>query len=245
VKHEERLRLLGRAIADAGIPAGEPYPCPYLAGRSARQLNVLPRPLAPGTYHALMDLNFRRLGPIFYRPACADCAECRMIRIPVAEFRRSRSQRRSWERNADLVVAVGAPRPSDEKHRLYARYLDARHDGQMDGSTEEFLGFLYSSPMETQEVTYSAAGRLLAVGIFDLEPAALSAVYCYFEPTAGGRSLGVYNILWLLEECRRRGADHLYLGYYVKDCQRMRYKADYLPCEILEPGGRWRRLPGA
>jgi arginine-tRNA-protein transferase len=242
VSHDDRVRWLARAIHESGIDAGEPFPCPYLPGRRARQLNVLPRPLVPGTYHALMDLNFRRLGPIFYRPACAGCHECRMIRVRVAEFRPSRAQRRCWARNADLAVAVAEPEPSDEKHRLYVRYLEARHDGQMDGSLQEFLGFLYTSPAATLEVRYSAADRLLGVGIVDVEPQALSAVYCYFEPAEARRSLGVFNILWLIEECRRRGARHLYLGYYVRESARMNYKADYRPCELLAPDGRWRPL---
>jgi arginine-tRNA-protein transferase len=242
VRHDERIRLLSRAIGEAAIPAGEPFPCPYLPARQARQLNVLPRPLVPGTYHALMDLNFRRLGPIFYRPACAGCDECRMIRVPVASFRPSRSQRRCWSRNADVAVALGVPEPSDAKHGLYVRYLEARHDGQMDGSSQEFLGFLYTTPTETREVTYSVAGRVVAVGIVDVEPQAWSAVYCYFEPAEARRGLGVFNVLWLIEECRRRGADHLYLGYYVRDCGRMSYKADYRPCELLEADGRWRPL---
>jgi arginine-tRNA-protein transferase len=245
VRHEERTRLLARAIGDARIPAGEAFACPYLPGRRARQLNVLPQPLAPGTYHALMDLNFRRLGPIFYRPECPGCAECRMIRVPIAEFRASRSQRRCLRRNADLAVALGAPEPSDEKHRLYARYLDSRHDGQMDGSAQEFLGFLYTSPVETWELTVTHHGRLLAVGIVDVEPTALSAVYCYFDPAEARRALGVFNILWLIEEGRRRGASHLYLGYYVRECARMSYKAGYRPCEVLTADGLWQRLPGA
>jgi arginine-tRNA-protein transferase len=48
----------------------------------------------------------------------------------------------------------------------------------------------------------------------------------------------------MIEECRRRRLDHLYLGYYVRDCRKMSYKAGYRPCEILEPDGRWNRVPG-
>src|SRR5262245_20467235 len=241
--HEERTALLAQVLARRGPPPGEPSPCPYRPGRLARHVTLVPYPLVPGLYHSMMDLNFRRLGPVFYRPACEGCDACRMIRIPVAGFRPSRSQRRSFRRNADLTVDVTAPDPTEEKRRLYRAYLDSRHDGQMDGSPEEFYGFLYGSDVTTVEVQYRLGGRLLGVGIADIEPRAMSAVYCYFDPGEAGRGLGVYNVLWTLEECRRRGAAHLYLGYYVADCRRMSYKALYRPCEVLRSDGLWERLP--
>src|SRR5262249_37258331 len=173
-------------------------------------------------------------------PACDGCRSCRMIRVPVASFRPSRAQRRCLERSRDVTAAVGVPEPTAEKHALYRRYLDARHDGQMDGSREEFHGFLYNSAIETREVVFRAAGELIGVGIFDVEPVALSAVYFYFDPAASRRALGVFNVLWLLGECARRGLDYLYLGYYVSECAKMSYKARYRPCEILGVDGVWR-----
>jgi arginine-tRNA-protein transferase len=186
-----------------------------------------------------MDLNFRRLGPLVYRPACDACAECRQLRVPVATFRPSRSQKRCLAKNRDLAIALGPPRLTDEKLALYERYLSARHDGQMTGSREELEGFLYVSGIETIEVCYRAEGRLAAVGIADVEPRSLSAVYCYFEPELGARGLGTFNVLWLLGEARRRGAAHLYLGYYVAGAPTMEYKAGYRPCELLRPDGTW------
>lgn len=238
--HEKRTELLARALEKSAPRPGAPFPCPYLPGRMARHLTIVPSPASPGVYHSLMDLNFRRLGPVVYRPQCDSCAECRMIRVPVAEFSPSRSQRRCRARNADVSAEVGLPEASEEKHRLYKRYLDGRHDGQMDGSPEE-LGFLSWSALRTVEIAYRVESRLIAVGVADLEPVAMSAVYCYFDPDAAARSPGVFNILWMIEECRRRGLPHLYLGYYVRDCRKMSYKAGYRPCEILGPDGHWFR----
>lgn len=237
--HEARTRLLAQALAREGPRPGPPFPCPYLPGRLARNLTLVLFPASPGSYHSLMDLNFRRLGPVFYRPQCDRCAECRMIRVRVGEFRPSRAQRRCWARNRDLSIEITAPATSAEKLDLYRRYLAARHNGQMEGSAEEFEGFLCASRVRTVEIDYRAEGRLLAVGIADLEPLAMSAVYCFFEPEAASRSLGVFNVLWMIEECRRRGLPHLYLGYYVRDSRKMSYKALYRPRELLAPDGRW------
>jgi arginine-tRNA-protein transferase len=239
----ERLRKgLARALEEAGPPPGERFPCPYLPGLTARHLTIVPRPLAPGVYHALMDLNFRRVGDVFYRPECDACDECRVVRIPVAEFQPTRAQRRCRARNADVTLCFGAPCPSEEKYALYCRYLEGRHEGPMDGSREEFERFLCTSAVDTLEVVYRVAGKLLAVGIFDVEPQALSAVYCYYDASRAGRSPGVFNVLSLVDECRRRGIPHLYLGYFIRDCRRMSYKAGFKPCEALSRDGRFVRL---
>jgi arginyl-tRNA--protein-N-Asp/Glu arginylyltransferase len=234
-------RRLHEALRRAAPAPEETFACPYLPGRSARRILVSVPPL-PGLYHAMMDANFRRLGPIFYRPTCHGCAECRMIRVPVAEFRPSRAQRRCWARNRDISAEIGAPEPTPEKQVLYRRYLEARHDGQMDGSVEEFERFLYGSPIDSVEAVYRLGGRIVAAGIVDREPLAWSAVYCYFDPDWAERSLGVLNVLTLIEECRRRSLEHLYLGYYVRECGAMAYKATYRPYEVLDSEGRFQRV---
>jgi arginine-tRNA-protein transferase len=233
-----RLRL-ARAIEEAALPPGDPHPCSYLPGRTARAVAFLPGPLPPGVYHGLMDLNFRRSGRIFYRPSCGGCRECRAIRVPVARFEADRSQRRCRRRNRDLSVEVGRPVPTREKHALYARYLRARHGGEMDRSWEEFRSFLYQSPIETWEVVYRLGERLMAVAILDEEPEALSTVYCYFDPDERARGLGVFNVLWTLEHARARGIPYVYLGYYVAGSATMSYKADFRPHGLLEDGARW------
>ncbi|HET7295264.1 MAG TPA: arginyltransferase [Vicinamibacteria bacterium] len=233
-----------RALDEARPEPGEGFPCPYLPGRKARQLTVLPAPIVPGTYHALMDLNFRRLGRVFYRPACEGCAECRILRVPVEELALTRSQRRCLARNRDVEMEVSRPDPTTEKWGLYRRYLEARHDGAMDGSWEEFSSFLYTSGVDTREVAYRVEGRLLAVCLVDCEPLAWSAVYCFFDPDEPRRSLGVFNVLSLAEQCRTRGVPWLYLGYYVPGCRAMAYKAGFEPCETLGAHGVFRRLTG-
>ena len=243
IEHETRTRHLLRVLEEEAPAQGDPFPCPYLPGRVARNITILTRPVPAGLYHSFMDLNFRRMGRLFYRPDCEGCSECRMLRISVAEFRPSRSQRRCRTRNRDIRTSVGKPRPDPEKQRLYAAYLAARHDRQMDGSPAELRDFLYTSNVETVEVVYRLDERVVAVGIADLEPLAMSAVYCYFDPELESRALGVFNVLSLLELCRARGVPHLYLGYYVAGSPRMSYKAGFRPCEQLGPTGRWDPLP--
>ncbi len=235
----ERTRVFAAALGRLGREPGRPFPCPYLKGRQARHLTLLFRHLEPGFYHALMDLNFRRMGPLVYRPECEGCKACRNLRIPVAGFRPNRSQRRCSKGNADLTIEIGPAEPTAEKHALYRRYLAHRHDGTMDGSEFEFE-VLTASTIASREYRYRLEGRLLAVGLVDVEPGAMSAVYCYFDPDHPTRGLGVFNILRMIEDCRRQGVPYVYLGYWVAESRAMRYKADFQPCEVLDGDGVWR-----
>jgi arginine-tRNA-protein transferase len=61
----------------------------------------------------------------------------------------------------------------------------------------------------------------------------LSAVYTFFEPTEGARSLGVFSILQQIEMCRKKGLSHLYLGYWIKDSDKMAYKSQYRPLQMF------------
>jgi len=60
------------------------------------------------TYHAFMDAAFRRSGRLIYQPICAGCRACTPIRVPVAAFEPTKSQRRVMRKNADLVIDVAA-----------------------------------------------------------------------------------------------------------------------------------------
>jgi len=241
-REASRARL-ARLVGALGLEPSPPSPCPYLPGRDSRLVALRPNRLTPRLYGLFLDQNFRRLQDLVYRPQCDGCRECRQLRVDTRRFRPSRAQRRCSRRNADVVAEVGRPRPSAEKHAVYARYLAARHDGAMSGSWEEFSEFLHEAPEMTREVHFRAAGRLVGAGIFDVAQDALSAVYFYFDPELAARAPGTFNVLWLVEEAKRRSCPWLYLGYYVAGSPRMAYKAGFHPHEILDDDGRFR--PGA
>ena len=53
-------------------------------------------------------------------------------------------------------------------------------------------------------------------------------------------SLGVFAVLWELNEAKRQGLDWLYLGYWIKEAPKMRYKTEYQPLEFFH-SGHWVR----
>ena len=230
---------LAALVESLGLEASPPSPCPYLPGRDARLVALRPERLTAGVYRLFLDLNFRRLGPFVYRPACEGCRECRELRVDVRRFRPSRAQRRCLKRNADVVAAAGRPEATEEKHEVYRRYLETRHDGQMSGAWEEFRDLHHETPPFTEEVVFRLGDRLLGAGIYDAGREVVSAVYFYFDPDLASRSPGTLNVLWLVEECRRREVPWLYLGYHVAGSPSMAYKAAFRPHEVLYDGG-WR-----
>jgi arginine-tRNA-protein transferase len=69
----------------------------------------------------------------------------------------------------------------------------------------------------------------------------LSAVYTFFDPEEHKRGLGVFAVLWLIEEAKRRGLPYLYLGYLIHESAKMAYKARYQPLEVFRHG-HWQPL---
>ncbi|MCH2367635.1 MAG: hypothetical protein MK554_10535 [Planctomycetes bacterium] len=65
----------------------------------------------------------------------------------------------------------------------------------------------------------------------------LNSIYAFMDPEHVRRSLGVFDVLSEIDEARRLGKSYLYLGYYVKGCKSMEYKANYRPHEILGQEG--------
>lgn len=216
------------------------HSCSYLDDQKARTLFVDPQAEVDDSIYAqLTDMGFRRSGTHIYRPHCVDCDACISVRIPAREFKMSKSQKRIWNKNRDLRVTTVTPRVTEEIYQLYARYINARHaDGDMfPPSPGQFSGFLAESNQQTWfHLLRDAAGQLVAVAVSDDLQQGQSAVYTFYDPQAEERSLGTYAVLWQLMQLKQLGRGHLYLGYWVKGCRKMSYKARFYPLERLEQG---------
>ncbi len=222
------------------------YPCSYLPGRVARSL-VLAPPQAVDTslYSRLVDSGFRRSGAYIYRPHCHPCQACVSIRLPVARFVASRSQRRAWQQHVTLEASLTAPFFLDEHFTLYSRYQKSRHaGGGMDhDDVQQYLDFLIQSHVSSLMVEFrqpapsGKVGELKMVSIIDRLHDGLSAVYTFYDPTPG-QSLGTFNVLWQIQLAQQLDLSHLYLGYWIQQCPKMAYKARFRPHELFVDG-RW------
>jgi leucyl-tRNA---protein transferase len=224
------VRLLQHRIAG-------PEPCPYLDDLSSSTETMLMTGVTSAELDELLERGWRRFGPVYFRPVCATCDECVSVRVPVARFAPSRNLKRVLKRAAHLRLEVGEPVVDDARLALYRRWHESREEER--GWKPDRIG-IESYAMQfcfphaaAREFSYWEGDELVAVGIADETPRALSAVYCYYEPARAHLSLGTYNVLHALEYARHRHLAHLYLGYRVEGCASLRYKGRFQPQERL------------
>ncbi len=212
------------------------HDCSYLEDQQAVTLFADPKAtIDTELYSSLSAVGFRRSGSHIYRPYCQSCSACIPVRIPVAEFKQRRRHKRIIKANRDVSVTATSPLLTDEYFDLYRRYIDTRHaDGDMyPADIGQFQSFLVDGRPEAIYFEFREQGKLLAVAVADRILDGLSAIYTFFDPDYTDHGPGVYAILWLIEETRRLNLDHVYLGYWIKQCQKMSYKVDYKPTELF------------
>ncbi|MCM2296156.1 arginyltransferase [Rhodoferax sp.] len=222
------------------------YPCSYLDGRTARSQVATPAHLIDATgYSVLMRNGFRRSGLFYYRPHCDHCQACLSLRLPVADFKADRSQKRAWFQHAHLKATVSSLTFLPEHFALYQRYQQARHPGGgMDADdVAQYQDFLMDSHVDSLLVEFrepspdNAPGVLKMVSIIDQLDDGMSAVYTFYDPEPG-RSYGTYSVLWQIKRAQACGLKYLYLGYWVAQSQKMSYKSRFRPFEIFT-GQQW------
>ncbi len=214
----------------------EEHPCSYLEGELARSVFVHPScTMTTLLYGRLMEQGFRRSGDDVYKPYCQHCSACIPVRLAVFEFKQNRSQKRCWEKNRAIQVQIKPAVFEQAHYEMYLRYQTIRHtDGDMARSSpDDYLGFLSSSWCNTQFVEFSINGRLAGIAVVDLFDNAWSAVYTFFEPEFSGYGLGVYAVLWQIEQAKSEHREFLYLGYWIQACKKMAYKSNYQPLQLL------------
>lgn len=220
-------------------------PCPYLANRFERKLiTELQGPGAKRVYDALSQAGFRRSHHFAYRPACQDCQACVPVRIDARNFQPSRNLRRITNINADLTVHEQRSVATQEQYAVFARYLASRHgDGEMaDMDFDNYQAMVDDTALQTSLIEFRDPDRkLVAACLTDWLADGPSAVYSFFDPEHGRRSLGSYMILWLIEAARARSLPYVYLGYWVEGAEKMDYKRRFRPLQGLL-GGKWREI---
>ena len=217
--------------------------CPYISNKIEKRLAT---DITNNSHlHDELALSgFRRVENWMYRPACDSCNECKAYRIKVKEFDLSKSFKRTTKKNNNLSTKVVKNKALKKHFTLFKKYQNDRHfAGSMSKmSFEDFKSMIEISPINTNLIEYKDKNnKLIAVMLFDTQKDGLSAVYSFYKPEYKKNSIGIYMILHLIEMTKLMKLKYLYLGYFIKNVDRMNYKVLFSPGEIFE-NGKWNVL---
>jgi len=220
-----------------------PSRCEYLHDRQSQlQYELVPK-LTPSDYLQRLKEGWRRIGPVIFRPDCADCRQCQTLRIPAADFCPSASQQRVWKKNSsDVELLLGSPVITPERVTLFTRFHQHGHETKgwpAPESEDSALALHVMNPFPTEEWSYWINARLVGVRYVDTLSEGLSAIYFFHDPGCHRRSLGTFHILKMIEVAKQRNLAHVYLGYFVAGCRSLKYKARFRPHEVLGEDGLW------
>ncbi len=222
-----------------------PHTCGYLPDRDATMEYDVALTVSPAEYLQRLEQGWRHFGHMMFRPQCVSCRQCQSLRVIVERFRPNRSQRRAAGANhGDVELRIGPPSVSRAKLDLYDRYhaFQSGAKGWPEHAPKDEASYRESyvvNPFPIEEWCYYLHGRLIGVGYVDVLPAGLSAIYFFYDPAERGRSLGTWNVLNVLDRAAQLGVPFVYLGYFVKGCQSLEYKASFTPNQVLGPDGKW------
>lgn len=214
--------------------------CSYIPDKrmrmNYRQVDVVSKTFAT----TVTQRGWRRFGKNFFYPACVGCTECKSMRVDVANYKYSKSQRKTINRNEETKIVIQEePGISQDRINLYNKYHNykAKRDGwdHQDISRQEYFdNFVNGAYDFGKELLYFIDDKLVGVDLIDILDDGISSVYCYYDPDYPRNSLGTYSLLYEIKLAEMLGLEWVYLGYWVDGCKAFEYKKNFQPIEMLE-----------
>lgn len=148
-----------------------------------------------------------------------------------------------------LEITLEADSCTKEKHDVMLRYqIEIHKDPEWRWSEASFKRFLCNGldqktlkikgqtlKLGSYHQCYRLDGKLVAVGVLDLLPHAVSSVYLFYDPEYREWDWGKISALNEIALTRSKGYDYYYMGFYIHSCIKMRYKGRFEPSQLLDP----------
>lgn len=187
----------------------------------------------------LIERGYRRFGKMYFRPICADCNECQSIKIDVANYTFSKSEKRVIKKAKEVLIYTQTPVLSQEHLNLfdkYHRHMKDKKDWDYQKTTPEhyYNSFVAGHEDYGYEVLYYYEDTLVGVDLIDVLEDGISSIYFYYDPDYSHLSLGKLSLLRQIHLAKEYKKKWIYLGYYVEECSSLNYKAHYKPYLTLQ-----------
>lgn len=187
----------------------------------------------------LVERGYRRFGKMYFRPICQNCAECQSIKIDVANFDFSKSKRRIINKAKDIQTYIQTPSITKEHLALFEKYHLFMKEKKGWEYQSASVQHYYNSFVEGDngfgyEVLYFDKEKLIAVDLIDILEEGISSIYFYYDPEYSHLSLGKLSLYNQIRYAKKHNKAWIYLGYYVKECPSLSYKAEYKPYLTLD-----------
>jgi arginine-tRNA-protein transferase len=151
----------------------------------------------------------------------------------------------------EFVVTLEPNSFTEEKFALFENYQRIVHHEPPHRITRSgFRSFLCSSPLKRHKQTpsggevlllgsyhqcYRLDGKLVAIGVLDLLPHAVSGVYFMYHESIHTWNPGKISAMREAALAAEEGYRWYMMGFYIHSCKKMKYKVDYHPQYVLDP----------
>ncbi|KAK1761406.1 arginine-tRNA-protein transferase [Echria macrotheca] len=151
----------------------------------------------------------------------------------------------------EFVVTLEPDTFTEEKYDVFENYQRLVHREPPEKiSRVGFKRFLCKSPLTRGSLAgpggkerqlgsfhqcYRLDGKLVAVGVLDLLPDCVSAVYFFYHESIRNHNPGKLGALREIALALDAGYRWWYSGFYIHSCPKMKYKVDYSPQYVLDP----------
>lgn len=202
--------------------------------------------VTPRELDFLLSEGWRHFGQHFYRYNLGFLEnEFRFViplRIRLADFDFSKSQRRILRKNRDLRTFIRPIEFDVEKHELFKRHK-LRFNHGIPASIYNFLDAdAANTPCQALEFCIYDKSELLAVSFLDVGEKSVSSIYAMFDPSAAKRSLGIFTMLLEIEYAVENDKTFYYQGYTYEGESFYDYKKRFNALERFEWNGNWSKF---
>jgi len=194
--------------------------------------------VSPQELDSLLASGWRHFGTHFYRYNLGlyefDIRRVIPLRIRLADFSPSKSQRRTLAKNDDLNIRIESITITEESQRLF----DLHKTRFRSGAPESIFDFLSESPsnvpVQAMQILVFENDDPLATSYFDVGYNSISGVYATFDPAFSSRRLGIFTLLKEIEFAVARGKEYYYLGYSYSGSSFYDYKKKFRGSESYD-----------